>query len=119
MSRAHPKAKPPARPMERYETVRQEIIALLERFGPMTARELSSEVSVRERDVYDHLEHIRTSLRKTRKNLSILPAECRKCGYTFTSRRRLTKPGKCPQCRSTSIAEPEFTIQKTTGDARP
>ena len=96
--------------MERFETVRQEIVEVLGRFGPMTARELSTEVRVREREVIEHLEHIRRSLEKTAKRLEVLPPECRKCGFVFSERVRLTKPGKCPQCRSTSIEEPAFKV---------
>jgi predicted Zn-ribbon and HTH transcriptional regulator len=100
----------PAPPMERQETVRQEMISVLEVFGPLTARELSAEVRVREREVHEHLEHIRKSLEKTGKRLEVTPPECRKCGFVFADRNRLTKPGKCPSCRSTSIEAPAFKV---------
>jgi len=100
----------PGIPRERHETIRQEIILVLKVFGPLTARELSAEVHVREREVIDHLEHIRKSLEKTGTPLEVTPPECRKCGFVFKTRRRLTKPGKCPSCRSTSIEAPEFKI---------
>lgn len=106
-----PGKKGPRVPRERHETVRQEMISVLEAFGPLTARELSSEVSVREREVHEHLEHIRISLEKTEKRLEVTPPECRKCGFVFKDRKRLTKPGKCPSCRSTSIEEPEFKVK--------
>lgn len=111
-SRSHVKRGPrPLRPpMERFETVRKEIIEVLTRFGPMTARELSAEVRVRERDVHDHLRHIKMSLEKSGKRLVMIPAECRRCGFVFDDRSRVTKPGKCPQCRGTSIDEPEFKV---------
>lgn len=106
-----PAGKEPTRPAERHETVRQEIISVLEVFGPMTARELSAEVRVRDSEVHGHLEHIRISLEKTDRELVVTPAECRKCGFVFMDRKRLTKPGKCPSCRSTSIEEPEFKVK--------
>jgi len=96
--------------MERNETVRKEITSVLEVFGPLTARELSAEVRVQEREVIEHLEHIRKSLAKSDRELVVTPSECRKCGFRFMDRKRLTKPGKCPSCRSTSIEEPSFKV---------
>lgn len=103
--------KPPPTPMERHETVRREIMEVLEGFGPMSARELSAEVSLREKDVYGHLEHIRISIGRSNKRLKITPAVCRKCGFVFTGRTRLTRPGKCPGCRGTAIDAPLFSIE--------
>jgi len=97
--------------MERRETVRKEIVSVLEVFGPMTARELSAEVHVMEREVLEHLAHIRQSLDKSGKRLVVTPPECRKCGFVFLERKRLTKPGKCPSCRSTSIESPAFKVR--------
>lgn len=84
---------------------------MLTRFGPMSARQLSAEVSVRERDIYDHLRHIQRSLEKSGRKFITIPARCRKCGFVFIDRSRLTKPGKCPECRGTTIEEPEFQVQ--------
>jgi len=98
-------------PMERQETVRLEIVSVLKAFGPMTARELSTEVRVREREVIEHLEHIRKSLAKSDSELVVTPSACRKCDFVFTERKRLTKPGKCPLCRSTSVEGPSFNVR--------
>ena len=108
---SRPDRKGPRAPMARDETVRQEIVSVLEDYGPFTARELSTEVRVREREVHEHLEHIRRSLEKTGKRLEVTPPECRKCGFVFADRKRLTKPGKCPSCRSTSIEAPAFKVR--------
>jgi predicted Zn-ribbon and HTH transcriptional regulator len=106
-----PGKKGPRVPPVRTETVRQEMVSVLEAFGPLTARELSAEVRVREREVHEHLEHIRRSLEKTGKQLEVTPPECRKCGFVFTDRKRLTRPGKCPSCRSTSVEAPAFKVR--------
>ncbi|WP_279384429.1 ArsR family transcriptional regulator [Geotalea toluenoxydans] len=43
--------------MEQHETVRHAIIALLEK-NELTAREISEQTGIGEKDIYDHLEHI-------------------------------------------------------------
>ncbi|GAH22088.1 unnamed protein product, partial [marine sediment metagenome] len=43
------------------QTIRQKIVELLSE-GEMDARELSREVSIREKEVYEHLAHIAKSL---------------------------------------------------------
>ncbi len=99
--------KEPAVPSERHETVRHEIISLLER-GSFSAKEISPEVSVSEKMVYDHLDHIR---HKKGLHLVVKPAECRKCSYTFIKRERLKKPGRCPVCKGEFIKAPLFSIE--------
>jgi predicted Zn-ribbon and HTH transcriptional regulator len=75
--------------------------------GPRSAREISQALHVTEKEVYDHLEHIRRSGR----HLAVTPAVCRGCGYVFSKRDRLTPPGKCPLCRHEAIAEPLFGLR--------
>jgi len=103
------KSKEPFIPAEKHDTVRHELMALLVR-GEMSARELSVEMGVSEKEVFDHLEHLRIMLRRSAATLLITPASCLKCGFVFGKRERLTKPGKCPVCRGTHIEEPRFTI---------
>jgi len=94
---------------EKHDTIRQEIIsALMER--ALSVREISAEVRISEKEVVDHLEHIRIAVRKSKGRLLIIPAECKKCGFKFKKRERLTKPGKCPICRNKYIQEPHFSI---------
>ncbi|MBI5186597.1 MAG: transcriptional regulator [Nitrospinae bacterium] len=95
--------------MERQETVRKDIIARLEE-RTLSAKEISGAVGVREREVYEHLEHIKKSLERGESRLKVQPAECKKCGFTFQKRERMKKPGKCPICRGQSIAGPFFYI---------
>ena len=84
--------------------------ALLE--GPATARELSRRVSVREKEVAEHLAHLARSLERRRERLVVEPAECLACGFVFRSRERLTRPGACPRCRSTRIEPPVFRVER-------
>ncbi len=105
------KEKGPAVPVERHETLRQEIMSVLVQ-GPASAKDISFEVRISEKEVYDHLEHIRKSLLGRKDSqLVIMPAECVKCGFVFSKRERLKKPGKCPICKGESIREPLFSIQ--------
>ena len=78
----------------------------------MTARELSGEMGIGEKEVYDHLEHIQRHKRDL--HLSIVPAVCRKCGFIFRKRERLKKPGKCPICHGEFIDKPSFSIERVS-----
>lgn len=104
-----PRPKRPMVPPERAETPRQLIQSLLlER--EMSAKEISFEAHISEKEVYPHLEHLRRSLAHEGMLLEISPAVCRSCGFVFSKRHRLTPPGKCPACRSEQIAEPHFAV---------
>jgi predicted Zn-ribbon and HTH transcriptional regulator len=96
--------------MERTQTVREAIREELLR-GVATARELSERVSIREKDVAEHLAHLEKSLRARGERLVIQPASCIACGFAFEQRAKLTRPGSCPQCRSTRIDPPAFRIE--------
>jgi hypothetical protein len=104
------KPKSPVLPSPRSETARRQIMALLED-QPVSARDISGEVGMAEKDVYPHLEHIRRSLQRERRRLIVLPSSCLRCGFVFQKRSRLTTPGKCPVCRSESISEPLFSLE--------
>ncbi|MEJ2282602.1 MAG: transcriptional regulator [Desulfobacterales bacterium] len=91
--------------------MRQKIIELLTQ-GEMDARELSREVSIREKEVYDHLTHIARSLVARGQKLEIHPARCLSCGYVFKERRRFTRPGRCPHCKNSHLQGPSYCIVK-------
>ena len=105
------KVNDPSVPVERFNTIRHRIISLLLEH-PGTARQMSAELGIPEREIYDHLEHIRRSMHAGAYHLIVQAAMCEKCGFTFRKRDRLKGPGKCPICRSESIAEPVFTVVK-------
>ena len=111
------KAKQPFVPAVKKETVRHEILALLKE-RELSAKEISAEIRVSEADVLENLEHIRLMMRKENTQILITPAFCRKCGFVFVKRDRLTKPGKCPVCRSEQIHEPRFFITSPFFDSR-
>ena len=98
--------KTPDIPADRHDTLRHEIIALLSREG-LTAREISEQVGIPEKEVLEHLEHIRIALHG---GLVVEPALCMACGFAFRKRERLKGPGRCPVCKNEHIAEPRFSI---------
>ena len=76
-----------------------------------TAKELSARVGISEKDVAGHLEHLEKSLKAGGAALVVIPAECLSCGFVFKERKRLTRPGSCPECRATRIDPPAFRIR--------
>lgn len=104
------RSKDPPVPAERGETLRQSLLDEL-RGGPLTARDLSARLGVRERDVTPHLEHLERSVRARGERFVVHPATCRSCDYVFEDRRALHKPSRCPKCRGERIEAPRFQIQ--------
>ncbi len=92
------------------ETVREHLRRVL-REGPATSRDLSRELGIPEREVASHLEHVSRSLKHSGERLVVEPARCLECGFEFTRRRRFTRPGHCPKCRSTRTTLPEFQVE--------
>ncbi len=105
-------SKEPFIPVERHGTIRQEIVSLLEG-NTLSSREISANIGISEKDVYEHLEHIQRTINKKEHNLIVTPAVCKKCGFVFKKRERLKKPSKCPVCRNEIIGEPLFSVRKT------
>jgi predicted Zn-ribbon and HTH transcriptional regulator len=102
--------KPVTPVAERSVTIRASLHeALLGR--PLSARELSMRVSISEKDVVGHLEHLQRSVRSKGERLVVKPAECLDCGYVFRDRKRLADPGSCPKCQAEHIASPTFRIE--------
>jgi transcriptional regulator len=106
------RVREPVVPEERYETLRHRIVSIL-KDERSTAKELSGRLRVPEKDVYEHLEHIRKTMNKGPFRLVVVPARCERCGFVFRKRGRLKAPGKCPMCRSESLEEPQFSVEKT------
>jgi predicted Zn-ribbon and HTH transcriptional regulator len=91
------------------QTIRQEIIDLLSQYE-MDARELSQELGIREKEVYDHLVHVGRSVKAGKKKLIIHPSRCLQCGFVFEDRKRFTRPGRCPKCRRSRLLSPRYHI---------
>jgi len=94
-------------------TIRQQIINLL-REDEFAARDLSVMLSISEKEIYPHLEHIERTLVRKAGHLRIRPSRCLVCGFVFKERHRFTKPSRCPVCRATHIRPPAYHV--TGGD---
>ncbi len=91
------------------KTIRQQLISLLEE-ETVSARDISQELRIREKEVYDHLVHIQRSVKANKKKLQIDPFRCLECGFAFKDRKRLTKPGRCPKCKNERIDSALYRI---------
>jgi predicted Zn-ribbon and HTH transcriptional regulator len=77
----------------------------------MSAREISGEVGITEKEVAEHLAHIARSVSSQGKKIILTPATCFACGYVFEDRKRYTRPGRCPQCKKSHLQSPRFYIR--------
>jgi len=89
-------------------TIRKDIIDML-RQGEWAARDISKFRHLPEKEVYDHLVHIRRSLRG---EFRMRPAECLACGFRFSKRDTLKPPSRCPVCRGEHIQDPVFYCEQ-------
>ncbi len=96
-------------PRERSETARRRILVLLAE-RPRSAKEISAEARIPEKEVCGHLDHLRKSLRREGRRVAVTPAECLACGFVFRKRERFGKPGRCPVCRGESVSDPLYFV---------
>jgi predicted Zn-ribbon and HTH transcriptional regulator len=89
-------------------TVRQQIADMLRQ--PRTSSSIAHELKLTRDEVEDHLKHLLRSARAGDQHVRIEPARCRSCGYTF-SNDKISKPGKCPECKGTRLYEPLIQIK--------
>jgi hypothetical protein len=106
------------RPSERSSTIRDHLHKEL-RAGWVTTRQLSTLVRISEKAVPAHLEHLRKSAASAGERFEIEPAVCNKCDYVFADRDKLTRPTRCPKCKSERIDPPRFRIRSLRGTNDP
>lgn len=91
-------------------TVRQRIIDLLTDTR-LSSYQLAQRLGISERQVEDHLVHVVKSLTRDRSRRFLMePAACLDCGFVFRNRSKLTRPSRCPTCRSEQITDPRYGI---------
>jgi transcriptional regulator len=78
---------------------------------PRMASSLARELGLDRRDMEDDLRHMIRSARASGHQVLIEPARCKSCGYRF-GEEKLSKPGKCPACRSTWVFEPLIRVEE-------
>ena len=89
---------------------RKDLLELLS-VEPRSVSRIAREMGLTRSDVEDDLRHMIRSARTAGHTVVVIPAECRKCGFVF-SEEKLSKPGKCPQCRGSRIFEPQIRVEK-------
>ncbi|MBX7077659.1 MAG: transcriptional regulator [Nannocystaceae bacterium] len=103
-------SKPQVGPRAADQTVRAALLEALRSPRPLAALELSSIVRISQREVADHLEHLQRSLAGSEERLVVEPARCNACEFEFESRDRLSRPSRCPKCKSERIDPPRFRV---------
>ena len=96
---------------------RRDLIDIL-RGNPMTVNQIARLVDESPSGVADDLNHLLRSLKHTDYKAVVEPARCRACGFQF-SEKKLTKPSKCPECKSTWVQEPKIGIESKTPPGEP
>ena len=77
---------------------------------PRSVSSIARELGLERGDVEDDLRHAIRSARAQGRTIVIEPARCRSCGFVF-GEDKLSKPGKCPQCRGTRIFEAQIGLR--------
>lgn len=91
-------------------TPRQRIIDLLTGTR-LSSHQLAQMLGIPERQVEDHLPHVvKTLARDPGRRFVLEPSRCQDCGFIFGDRKRLTRPSRCPKCRSEGITTPRYGI---------
>lgn len=93
------------------QTARQRMMEFLTG-SRLSSYQLAQLLGIPERQVEDHLVHVvKTITRDQRRRFILDPSSCQDCGFVFRDRTRLTRPGRCPRCRSESITAPRYGIE--------
>jgi predicted Zn-ribbon and HTH transcriptional regulator len=78
--------------------------------GPRTASSLALELRVERERVEEDLRHVIRTARAAGRRVTIEPARCKACGFTFDES-RLLKPSRCPACKGARLYEALIGIQ--------
>jgi predicted Zn-ribbon and HTH transcriptional regulator len=89
-------------------TQRKQIADMLRQ--PRTLSSVAHELKLTREEVEEHLKHLLKTAKTAGQDVKIEPARCRSCGYTFGVD-KVTKPGKCPECKGTRLYEPLIQIK--------
>jgi transcriptional regulator len=96
-------------PAER--TPRQRIIDLLTGTR-LSSHQMAQMLGIPERQVEEHLAHVvRTIERDRSRRFMLEPSTCPDCDFIFRERTKLTRPSRCPRCKSEGITAPRYGIE--------
>jgi transcriptional regulator len=88
-------------------TLRRQIGELLREHRTLSS--VAHDLGLTRPQVEDHVRHLLKTARAAGRKVTVEPARCRSCGFVFEAT-KITKPGKCPECRGTRIFEPLIRI---------
>ncbi len=92
-------------------TPRQRIMDLLSGTR-RSSYQLAQVLGIPERRVEEHLAHVVKTIARDGSHRFVLdPSSCQDCGFVFRERTRLTRPSRCPRCRSEAITPPRYGIE--------
>jgi hypothetical protein len=89
-------------------TVRKDLLQMLSA-RPRSVSAVARAMGLERGEVEEHLRHAIRSARAAGHEVVVMPAKCRQCGFEF-GEDRLSKPGKCPECRGTRLYEAQIRI---------
>ena len=94
------------------QTPRRRLIELL--VGTLlSSHQLAQLMGIPERQVEEHLTHIvKTIVRDPTRTFILERSECQSCAFVFRERTKLTRPSRCPRCRSEAITSPRYGIRE-------
>jgi predicted Zn-ribbon and HTH transcriptional regulator len=76
----------------------------------MTVKEISRLVGQKETTTLSDLEHLLKSIKHKDYKPIVTPSACKKCGFEF-GQEKLTKPSRCPECKSQWLTEPSIMLK--------
>ncbi|HEX2733020.1 MAG TPA: hypothetical protein VHM70_15530 [Polyangiaceae bacterium] len=88
----------------------QRLRAALEAAEFKSAKDLSAELRLAEKELPELILKLSHTLRRENVELQVEVARCIACSFAFNSRERFSRPSRCPQCRSERIAAPRFRL---------
>lgn len=89
-------------------TRRQQIMEILQQ-NRKSAQQLANYFQVELKEIIEDLGHISKSIKPNK--LRIVPAYCKSCNFVFKERSKVSKPSKCPRCKSEWIEAQMFEIK--------
>jgi predicted Zn-ribbon and HTH transcriptional regulator len=96
-------------------TFRKTLIEVLT-VQPRSVSSIARELGLERGDVEDDLRHAIRSACASGRRVLIEPARCRSCGFIFGAD-KLSKPSRCPSCRSERLFEAQIRIGGAEGTA--
>ncbi len=90
-------------------TVRRQIMGQLAA-GPLSLAELAARMDLTEKELLQHLRHVKRTVSRSGGKLTVKAARCRNCGFSFRQADEFKKPGRCPRCKQSRIDGPWLSL---------